>query len=305
MTRRLVECVPNFSEGRRQEVIQALEEAVRSVPGVYLLDRHSDPDHNRTVLTFAGEPEPVLEAAFNAIRVAAAQIDMDQHRGAHPRLGAADVVPFVPLAGVTLEECAELARHLGRWVGEELGIPVYLYEAAATRPDRVRLPDIRRGEYEELKERIGRDPDRAPDFGPARLGKAGATVIGARKPLVAFNVYLTTDDVEVARKIARAVRGSSGGLAHVRALGFLVKGRAQVSMNLTDVTHTPIARAVEAVRREAARYGTAIHHTELVGLAPLHALIDAARWYLQLDEFRSDQIVELRLQQALEEEKAR
>lgn len=300
MTRRLVECIPNFSEGRRPEVIQALEAAVRSVPGVYLLDRHSDPDHNRTVLTFAGEPEPVLEAAFKAIRVAAERIDMDQHRGAHPRLGAADVVPFVPLQGITLEECAELARRLGRRVGEELGIPVYLYEAAATRPDRVSLPDIRRGEYEGLKESIGRDPDRAPDFGPARLGKAGATVIGARKPLVAFNVYLTTDDVQVARKIARAVRGSSGGLVHVRALGFLVKGRAQVSMNLTDVTQTPIARVVEAVRREAARYGTAIHHTELVGLAPLQALVDAARWYLQLDEFESDQILELRLQKALE-----
>jgi glutamate formiminotransferase len=291
----LVECVPNFSEGRREDVIAALVASVEAVTGVRALDRHSDADHNRTVITFVGAPQAVVEAAYQAMRTAAQHIDMDEHHGQHPRLGATDVVPFVPIAGVTLEECVGLARQLGERVGRDLGIPVYLYEAAATQSGRVNLADVRRGEYEALKQTIGTDSDRKPDFGPLQVGKAGATAIGARMPLVAYNIYLTTDDVTIAQHIARSVRHSGGGLAHVKALGLLVGGRAQVSMNLTDTTQTPIHRVVELVRLEAARFGTAIHSTELVGLIPQAALIDAARWYLQLDGFNPDQILEDRL----------
>lgn len=291
----LVECVANFSEGRRQDVIAALVECIQVVPEVRVLDVHSDVDHNRSVITFAGSPQALVEAAYAAMQVAAQRIDMDSHEGQHPRLGATDVVPFVPLAGTTLADCVALARQLGERVGRDLGIPVYLYEAAAARPERVNLAEVRRGEYEGLKQAILTDPARQPDFGPSRLGEAGATAIGARMPLIAYNVYLTTDDVAIADKIARSVRYSSGGLAHVKALGLLVGGRAQVSMNLTDTTRTPIHRVIELIRREAARYGTAIHATELVGLIPQAALIDAAQWYLQLDNFDAGQILEARL----------
>ncbi|MEW6567927.1 MAG: glutamate formimidoyltransferase [Chloroflexota bacterium] len=299
MTQALVECIPNFSEGRRMEVVEAIEAAIDGVAGVTVLDCHSDADHNRSVITFCGAPQAAAEAAFAAIAQAARLIDLEQHRGEHPRIGATDVVPFVPLAGVSLEQCVDLARALGERVGRELGIPVYLYEAAATRPDRVNLENLRRGEYEGLKTAIATDPDRLPDFGPAHLSGAGATVIGARKPLIAYNIYLTTDDVEIARNIAHAIRHSSGGLRYLKALGLLVEGRAQVSMNLTDYTQTPLARVVELVRRETARYGVAIHHSELVGLIPEAALIDAAQWYLQLDEFEPDQVLETRLRSRL------
>ncbi len=296
----LVECIPNFSEGRRPEVIKAILDAITSVDGVVLLDYHADPDHNRTVVTFVGPPAAVEEAAFQGIAKAAALIDLNHHSGEHPRIGAADVVPFVPIRDVTMTECVEIARRLGKRVGETLGIPVYLYEKAATRPERENLENIRRGQYEALKEEIGRNPARDPDFGPKQVGPAGATVIGARDPLIAFNVYLTTDDVSIAKKIARAVRHSSGGLRYVKALGMLVEGRAQVSMNLTNYRKTPIARVVELIRREAARYGVAVHHSELVGLTPEAALVDAARWYLQLDQFDPDeQILERRLYEAL------
>jgi glutamate formiminotransferase/formiminotetrahydrofolate cyclodeaminase len=299
MSQPLVECVPNFSEGRRAEVIGAIEASIRAVAGVHVLDRHTDADHNRTVITFAGPPAPVAQAAFAAISRAAELIDLDEHRGEHPRIGATDVVPFVPLSGITMQECVDLARGLGERVGRELGIPVYLYEAAATRPERVNLENLRRGEYEGLKEAIGHVPDRAPDFGPSRLGKAGATVIGARAPLIAYNVYLATDDVEIARKIARAIRHSSGGFRYLKALGLLVEGKAQVSMNFTDFTQTPLHRVVEQIRREADRYGVAVDHSELVGLIPQAALVDAARWYLQLDQFQPDQVLEARLYSAL------
>ncbi len=301
MSQALVECVPNFSEGRRTEVVDSIEAAIAGVGGVIVLDRHMDADHNRSVITFCGPPQAVVEAAYAAIARAAQLIDLETHRGEHPRIGATDVVPLVPLSGISLEECAELARALGKRVGEELGIPVYLYEAAATRPDRVPLENLRRGEYEGLKQAIASDPDRRPDFGPARLGPAGATVIGARKFLIAYNIYLTTDDVEIARRIARAIRHSSGGLRYLKALGMLVEGRAQVSMNLTDYTQTPLARVVELVRREAARYGVAIHHSELVGLIPEAALVDAAQWYLQLDQFQPDQVLEVRMRARMEE----
>jgi glutamate formiminotransferase/formiminotetrahydrofolate cyclodeaminase len=299
MTRKLVECVPNFSEGRRLEVVDALAGAVRRVPGAYLLDRHSDPDHNRSVLTFAGEPAAVAEAAFQVVALAAQKIDLDHHEGEHPRIGATDVVPFVPLGDSTMGECIDLARRLGRRVGDELGIPVYLYEAAATRPDRVNLADIRRGEYEALKQSIASDPNRAPDFGPARLGPAGATVIGARQFLIAFNVYLDTNDVSIAKAIAKVIRTSSGGLPAVRALGLLVEGLAQVSMNLTNFTRTSVPRVVEAIRQEAEQRGTAIHHSELVGLMPQAAVIDTARWYLKLNRLGPEQVLESQLFDAL------
>ena len=295
--KRIVECVPNFSEGRRQPVIEAIARAIASVQGVRVLDVQSDADHNRTVVTFVGEPEAVTEGAFQGIATAARLIDLNHHRGEHPRIGAADVVPLVPVRGVTMEECVALARQLGQRVGEELGIPVYLYEEAATRPDRRNLADIRRGEYEGLKEEILTNPNRAPDFGPARLGPAGATVIGARPFLIAYNVFLTTNNVDIARQIAHAVRHSSGGLRYVKALGLLVNGKAQVSMNLTDFRHTPVHRVVEMIRREAARYGVAIERSELIGLIPQQALFDAAQWYLQLDGFTPDQVLENRLQE--------
>ena len=295
----LVECIPNFSEARRPEVIAAIVDSIARVSGVCLLDHSSDLDHNRTVVTFAGPPEAVVEASFGGIATAARLINLDEHRGEHPRMGATDVVPFVPLAGISLKECVELAHSLGKRVGEELKIPVYLYEAAATRPDRENLADIRRGEYEKLKQEIGHNPDRKPDYGPERVGPAGAVIIGARQALIAFNAYLNTADVNLARNVAKAVRNSSGGLHYVKALGLLVEGQAQVSMNLTDFTRTSVARVVEFVRREAARYGAAITHTELVGLIPRAALVDAAQWYLQLDGLQADQILENRLESAI------
>lgn len=298
MSQRIVECIPNFSEGRRSEIVDQIAAAIEGVPGITLLDRSSDEDHNRSVMTFVGTPEAVAEAAFDAIQTAAGLIDLDQHKGEHPRIGATDVVPFVPISGVTMEECIAIAQRLGERVGTELNIPVYLYEKAATRPDRSNLATIRRGEYEALKVEMGVEPAREPDFGPSSVGKAGATVIGARPPLIAYNVYLSSDDVTIAKRIARAVRHSSGGLHFVKALGLLVDGRAQVSMNLTDYTRTAIARVVEFIRREAARYGTTIHHCELIGLIPQTALIDAAQWYLQLDQFEQDQILETRLYQS-------
>ncbi|HLF28122.1 MAG TPA: glutamate formimidoyltransferase [Anaerolineae bacterium] len=296
--KRIVECVPNFSEGRRPEVIAAIKNALTR-PGVTLLDQHSDADHNRTVITLVGEPQAIEQAAFAGIAQAAELIDLNVQRGEHPRIGATDVVPFVPVAGVTMDECVVIARRLGERVGRELNIPVYLYEAAATRPDRVNLENIRRGEYEQLKKEIGTHPDRAPDFGPARVGPAGATVIGARPFLIAFNAYLNTPDVNVAKQIAKAIRYSSGGLRYVKALGLEVDGKAQVSMNLTDFHKTPIARVVEMVRREAERYGCTIVKTELVGLIPQAALIDAAQWYLQIDGLQPDQILENRLSESL------
>ena len=291
----LIECIPNFSEARRPEIIDQIVAAIISVEGARLLDRSSDLDHNRTVITFAGPPFAVEEAAFRAIRTAAELIDLNNHQGEHPRIGATDVVPFGPLSDSSLEECIGIAKRLGQRVGNELSIPVYLYEAAATRPERANLENIRKGQYEGLKVDVESNPERTPDFGPAKLGSAGATVIGARDPLVAFNVYLTTSDVDIAKKIAKSIRHSSGGLRYVKGLGLLVEGRAQVSMNLTNFRETPIARVVETIRREAQRYGVGIHHSELVGLIPQEALTDAAVWYMQLDQFDKAQVLESRL----------
>ena len=296
---KIVECVPNFSEGRREQVVEQIVAAMANCPGMRVLDVQSDPDHNRSVVTLIGEPQPVVEAAFQGIATAAELIDMNHHRGEHPRMGATDVVPFVPIRGLTMEDCAALARQLGERVGNELQIPVYLYEAAATRPERRNLADVRRGEYEGLKAEIATNRDRAPDFGPAALGTAGATAIGARPPLIAYNVYLNTDDVKPAQAIARAVRHSSGGLRHVKALGLVVEGQAQVSMNLTDFHHTPIYRVMELIRAEAAHFGLAVTHSEIVGLLPAEALIDAAGFYLQLTGLSPDQVLENRLSEEL------
>ena len=298
MSKSLVECIANYSEARRPEVVEAIVHSITSIPGVRLLDLHSDQDHNRSVVTFIGSPAAVEEAAFASIKKAAELINLDQHTGEHPRIGATDVVPFVPIHGINMDECVEMARRLGQRVGEQLNIPVYLYEEAATRPERQKLENIRRGQYEALKEEIATLPERLPDFGPSKVGPAGATVIGARHPLIAYNVYLTTDDVSIANKIAKAIRNSSGGLRFVKALGMLVEGRAQVSMNLTNFHSTPVARVTELIRREAVRYGVGVHHAELVGLIPQAALIDAAVWYLQLDQFEPDQILESKLFQA-------
>ncbi len=300
--RKIVECVPNFSEGRQKAVVDQIVEAMASVSGIHVLDVQSDADHNRTVVALAGEPEAVEEAAFRGIEKAAELIDMNLHRGEHPRMGAADVVPFVPIQGVAMADCVAMARRLGERVGRELGIPVYLYEKAAARPERQNLAEVRRGEYEGIKAEIATRPEREPDFGPRHLGKAGATAIGARPPLIAFNVYLGTDDVEVAKAIARAVRHSSGGLRYVKALGLLVEGKAQVSMNLTNYRQTPVHRVVEMIRREAGRYGVSVSRGEVVGLIPNEALVEAATFYLQLGGFSSHQILGNRLADLIQQE---
>ncbi|MEM7116873.1 MAG: glutamate formimidoyltransferase [Chloroflexota bacterium] len=291
----IVECIPNFSDGRRPEVYNSIAEAIRAVPGVRILHLGADTLHNRTVITFVGSLTAVEDAAFHAIAKAAELIDMDRHEGEHARIGAADVCPFVPIKGVTIDDCIALAERLGKRVGEELGIAVYLYGNAATSPERVRLADIRRGEYEAWKREIGTAPERQPDFGPAVAKKWGATSIGVRPPLIAYNLFLNTSNVSYAKKIAKAIRHSSGGLRYIRAKGFLVDGQAQVSMNLTNFEKTPVYRMQEMVKREAAYYGLTVTKAELVGMIPQKALIDSAKWYLQLDGLREDQILEYRL----------
>lgn len=295
MSKALVECVPNFSEGRRPEVLEEIKASITAVPGAHVLDINKDADHNRSVITFVGSPKAVEEAAYQMIKTAAGLIDMEKHTGQHPRVGATDVVPFIPISDISMEECVEIANRVGERVGTELEIPVYFYEQAARIPERKRLEINRRGEYEGLKEEIQTNLDRKPDCGPSRMGSAGATVIGAREFLIAYNVNLTTDDEKIASKIARAIRHSSGGLRYVKALGMLVEGRAQVSMNLTNFKKTPLPRVVETIRREADRYGVGIYNTELVGLIPQSALVDTAVWYTQLDLFSMDQVLERKM----------
>ncbi len=295
---KIVECVPNFSEGRRPEVIDAILAEIKSVPGVLLLDREMDADHNRAVVTFVGGPEEVKTAAFKAIAKATELIDMEKHTGEHPRMGATDVVPFIPVSEVTQRDCVVLAEQLGKEVGEKLQIPVYLYEAAATRPERQNLADVRRGEYEGIKAEIETNPDRKPDFGPARMHPtAGAVAIGARMFLIAFNVYLGTPYVGIAKKIANSIRFSGGGLRFCKALGFEIKerGLAQISMNLVNYKKTPIFRVFEMIKSEAQRYGVPIVSSEIVGLTPQDALIDVAEYYLRLENFKKEQVLESKL----------
>ena len=295
---RIVECVPNFSEGRDRGVVDAIVRVITDVPGVIFLDSEMDADHNRSVVTFAGEPEAVSEAAVRAVAKASLLIDLTQHTGQHPRMGATDVVPFVPVLGISLDECAELARRTGARIGAELGIPVFLYEAAASRPERVSLADVRRGQFEGLRSAIGSDSSRSPDFGPQHIHPtAGATAVGARQFLVAFNANLNTGDVRVARAVAAAIREQSGGLKNVRALGFSIEDgrRAQVSMNLVNTEATPIHRVLALIRSEAARHGAAISGCEVVGLIPEAAMFDAAEHALQLEGFSREQVLERRL----------
>ncbi|HXG63277.1 MAG TPA: glutamate formimidoyltransferase [Planctomycetota bacterium] len=293
----LLEAVPNFSEGRRADVCAAIAQAARR-PEVQVLDLEMDADHHRSVLTLAGPPEPLAEAAFAAAREAVARIDLNAHRGQHPRMGAIDVLPFVPLGGTPMEVAVDLARRVGRRIGEELGVPVFLYEAAATRPDRRNLADVRKPQFEGLRELIGRDPDRAPDFGPPRIHPtAGCVAVGARRPLIAFNVDLDTEDVAVARAIARKVRERDGGLPALKALGLYLAERrcAQVSMNVCDYTRTGLAEAFRAVEAEAARLGAGVRGSEIVGLVPREALPPDPERTIRLVGFHPRQVLENRL----------
>jgi len=293
---RLVECIPNISEGRRAEVIDAVAAAVRDRAGVRLLNVQSDQSHNRSVITFAGEPDAAAGAAVALMRKAVELIDLRTHQGEHPRIGAVDVIPFVPLGQTTMEECKILARRVGEMVWSETRVPVYFYAEAAASPHRVRLPDIRKGEFEGLAAKM-RQPEWAPDIGdPHPHPSAGAVVIGARKPLIAYNINLRTDDLRVAQSVARAIRESSGGLMHVQAMGVTaVSGLAQVSINLLDTARTPMARVFDLVRTEADRFGVTIAESEIVGLVPLDTLLDVARAYLRLREFDRAQVLEVRL----------
>ena len=295
MPNTLVECVPNFSEGRDKAKVDSIIEAMK-IPGVYLLDREMDADHNRCVITLVGEREAIQESAIRGVGKAAELIDLTQHQGAHPRMGAADVVPFIPIEGVTIEDCVAMAKHVGAEIWKRYEVPVYLYEAAASSPERQNLENIRRGQFEGIRAEIATNPARRPDFGEARVHPtAGATVVGARKALIAYNVFLNTTDVDIAKKIAKAVRFSSGGMRFVKGAGFLVRGMAQVSMNLTDFEQTPIHRVFELVKREAARYGVMPVSSEIVGLIPKAALEQAAEWFLQVENFDSSLILENRL----------
>jgi glutamate formiminotransferase / formiminotetrahydrofolate cyclodeaminase len=291
----LVECVPNFSEGRDQAKVDAIVAAMK-MDGVYVLDREMDADHNRCVITLVGEREAIQEAAIRGVGKAAELIDLCMHQGAHPRMGAADVVPFIPIDGVTIEDCVAMARLVGAEIWKRFQIPVYLYEAAAATPERQNLENIRRGQFEGIRAEIATNPARKPDFGECRVHPtAGATVVGARKFLIAYNVFLNTPDVEIAKKIAKAVRFSNGGMRFVKGAGFLVRGLAQVSMNLTDFEQTPVHRVFELVKREAARYGVMPVSSEIVGLIPKKALEQAAEWFLQVENFDSSLILENRL----------
>ena len=291
----IVECVPNFSDGRRPETVRRLSEAIESVESAVVLGTHMDPDHNRSVITFVASPENVVEAAVRAVALASKLIDLRQHTGQHPRLGATDVLPFVPVRGVTMEECVALAHEAGRRIARELSIPVYFYESSALRPDRVNLENVRRQGFEELREQIGIDPERAPDVGEPRIHEtAGAIAIGARPFLIAFNINLRTNDISLARKIARAVRARDGGLPAVKALGFELKSRdmVQVSMNLVNYETTGLTQVFEAVRKQAELYGIEISGTEIVGLVPEASFDREAAYAPLLENFSEATILE-------------
>lgn len=291
----LVECIPNFSNGRSPEVYNSIADAIRTVPGVRILHVSANTTHNRTVITFVGSLKDVAEGAFRAIARAAELINMDQHQGEHPRIGATDVCPFVPIKGVSLQQCIDMAHQLGTRVSRELGIAVYFYGQAAKLPQREQLTDIRRGEYEAWKQEVGKKQERKPDCGPAEPRPWGATVIGVRPFLIAYNLYLSTHDIAYAKKIAKAVRHSNGGLRYLLAKGYVVEGQAQVSMNLTNFEKTPLHQVQEIVKRQAAHYGLTVTRAELVGMIPQKALMESAKWYLQLDDMRDDQVLEYRL----------
>ncbi|MEO8623640.1 MAG: glutamate formimidoyltransferase [bacterium] len=298
---KLIECVPNFSEGRRLEVIAAIRDAIAGVAGAHVLDASSDPSHNRSVITFVAPIDVVADAAFAGIREAHNRIDLTSHSGEHPRMGATDVVPFIPLEGATMEDCIALARQLGERVARELEIPVFLYERAATRPDRENLADVRRGEFEGIRDEIGSTPQRTPDFGPNKIHPtAGAVAIGARPFLVAYNVYLgSASNMAVAKEVAKALRGSSGGLRFVKAMGFEVDGQAQVSMNLVDTEKTPLHRVFDMVKMEAEAHGVSPTWSEIVGLVPERVLYAAAARHIQLRDFSTDVVLERKVREAI------
>lgn len=304
MGKPLIECVPNFSEGRRPEVIEAIVAPFKNRPGVYLFDYRADEDHNRLVVSLVGHPAEIQESLLEAAKVARDHIDMNTHQGAHPRIGAVDVVPFTPIANITMEECVELARSFGKRYVEETGIPVYYYEDAALIPERKRLEVVRKGQYEVLKDEARTVPARRPDVGEAALHPtAGGTVIGTRKFLVAFNVNLDTDNLDVAKEIAKHVRSSSGGFCHVKGIGVALeeRGLVQVSMNLVDYEKNALYRVLETIRMEAKRYGVSVVETEVYGMVPAGAVLDSAAYYLQIAGFDPQQIIELRLLQMMGE----
>ena len=289
---KIVECVPNISEGRRPEVVQEVVGVVRQVPGIKILDYSSDSSHNRSVITFIGEPENVKDAAYQLVKKAAELINLDNHTGEHPRMGATDVLPFIPIQGVTMEECVALAHEVGSRIGDELGVPVYFYGEAARQPERRNLANVRKGQYEKIKTLIA--TERIPDAGPNKMPVFGATAVGARMPLIAYNINLDTKNKEIADKIAVAMRSSGGGFKYVKAMGVFLedKGIAQVSMNLENYEKTPIFRVFEAVKREAQRYGVNIIGSEVIGLVPQKALFASAEFYLQIDDFSLAQVLE-------------
>lgn len=294
---RLIESVPNISEGRRPEVVEAAVSALRAVPGLRVLDVQSDRDHNRSVLTLAGDDQALHDGVLTLFAVAVEQIDLGRHQGEHPRLGAVDVVPFIPIEGATMADCVALARRVAQAAAERHGIPIFLYEEAASAPHRRNLEDIRRGQFEGLEQKM-RDPAWAPDYGPsAPHPTAGATVVGARPPLIAYNINLGTADLEVAKRIAKAIRQSSGGYRHVKAMGVMLEQRklAQVSINMTDFKRTPLHRVFETVRSEAERHGVHVVGSEIVGLVPSEALFDAAEHYLRLEAFSPAQVLERKI----------
>lgn len=303
--KKIIECVPNFSEGRRKEVVEALAAAMTSAPGVALLDTEMDAAHNRCVISVAGEPEGIAAGVIAAVGKAAELIDLRTHTGEHPRMGAADVIPFIPIANTTIEECIELSVRVAREIAERYSIPVYLYEQSARVPARQDLAYVRKGQFEGIREEIRTNPDRRPDFGPCEVHpSAGVSAVGARHPLIAYNIYLNSNDLRIAREIARAIRFANGGLRYLKALGFEIKERnqVQVSMNLTNYEATPIFRVFELVRREAARYGVSIASSEIIGLIPQRALDASAGYYLQIENFSKNQILENRLAEAMPRE---
>ena len=291
---RLVESVPNFSEGRRESVVRAIVAEAEKYDGVWVLDWSMDADHNRSVVTLIGTPEKIVDALFDMVKKASELIDLRHHEGEHPRMGATDVVPFIPVMNTTMEDCVELSKELGKRIGDELKIPVYLYERSATKPERENLANIRKGEFEGFFEKI-KDPNWKPDFGPDEVHPtAGVVAVGAREYLIAYNVNLATSDLKVAKKIAKAVRHISGGFRYVKAIGLELKekGIVQVSMNLTNYKKSPIFRVFETIKREAARYGVNVLESEIIGMVPLQAVLDSFMWYLQVNDFDINRVIE-------------
>jgi len=290
---KIVECIPNFSEGRDMAVVDALVAEAKSVPGVTLLDHSSDPSHNRSVFTLVGDPEGIAEVAFRLCKLAQEKIDLTKHTGEHPRMGATDVIPFVPIKNISVEECVEISKQVAERINKELNIPIYLYEYSASRPERENLAKVRKGQFEGMNEKM-QDPDWAPDYGTPQVHPtAGVSAVGARPPLVAFNINLDTDNLDIANAIAKTIRGSSGGYKYCKGIGIMLEDRniAQVSMNMVNFEGTPLYRVMEAVRFEAKRWGVNIIGSEVIGLAPAKALIDCAEYYLQIEDFDYDKQV--------------